>query len=188
MITIVPYNPAWPQWFETLAKNIRQVLPEALAIHHIGSTSVPGLDAKNIIDIQVTVSALDERIVPLFKAIGFEFKPNICNDHRPPGRTDIPEQELTKLLFAKHTDPKAHLHVRVQGHFNQQYPLLCRDYLRSHPYAAQAYAEVKRQLAKHFPNDVEAYYDVKDPVFDIIMEGAYSWARNNTWSTPQSDG
>lgn len=180
MITIVPYNPLWPQRFQEFALPIQEALEDkAIAIHHIGSTSVPGLAAKDIIDMQLTVAELDRGLIPVVESLGYSYRH--YSDHRPPGRDDIPDAELEKLYFRKRTEPDANLHVRVQGSFNQQYPLLCRDYLRTHPYAASAYAEVKRQLAKHFPNDMEAYYDVKDPVFDIIMEGAYAWAEQTGW-------
>ncbi len=188
MITIVPYNPDWPTQFRLISHPIRETLGNnALAIHHIGSTSVPGLAAKDIIDIQITVAALDKTIVPQLEAIGFKWLSQIPRDHRPPGRDDIPEEELSKLVFTRQEEPWCNLHVRVAGAFNQQYPLLCREYLRSHPYAAAAYAEVKRQLAKYFPDDIGAYYDVKDPVFDLIMEGAYAWAKQTNWQAPATD-
>ena len=64
---------------------------------------------------------------------------------------------------------------------------LCRDFLRSHPVAAQAYAQVKQQLALRFPDDEDAYYDIKDPVFDIIVEGAEEWALRTNWIQPPGD-
>jgi len=120
------------------------------------------------------------------ESLGYLYKD--YSDHRPPGRDDIPEVELTKFYFNKRTLPHANVHVRVQGQFNQWYPLLCRDYLRAHPYAASAYAELKRQLAKHFPNDMATYCDIKDPVFDIMMEGAYAWAERMGWRAEEASG
>jgi len=81
----------------------------------------------------------------------------------------------------------ANVHVREKGRFNQRYPLLCRDYLREHPSAAAAYGAIKQQLARHFPNNADAYYDVKDSVFDLLMAGAVDWARSTKWSHPPSD-
>jgi len=66
-------------------------------------------------------------------------------------------------------------------------PLLCRDYLRTHKMAAAAYGEIKQQLAKHFPNDPDAYYAIKDPTFDILMAGATEWATATNWREPVSD-
>jgi GrpB-like predicted nucleotidyltransferase (UPF0157 family) len=79
-----------------------------------------------------------------------------------------------------------HLHVRVAGHPNQRYPILFRDYLRAHPAAALAYAQVKMALAKYHAGDVGAYYDVKDPVCDIIMAGAEDWAVTTHWEEGSS--
>ena len=70
---------------------------------------------------------------------------------------------------------------------NQRYALLCRDYLRSQPRAADAYGEIKAQLAGYFPNDADAYYAIKDPVFDVLMAGAEVWAATTHWREPPSD-
>lgn len=102
------------------------------------------------------------------------------------GRNDLLTAELAKSFYHKN-EPRVNLHIREQGRLNQRYPLLCRDYLRSHPLAAKAYEEIKKQLAHHFPNNAEAYYDIKDPVFDIIMAGAEDWATSTSWELPGPD-
>jgi len=166
MIQIVPYRPVWPDEFREFGGRLRSVVGErALAIHHIGSTSVPNLCAKDIIDIQVTVRSLDPAILDDLLTAGY-VRPRLAEDHCPPGMT-LPDEELAKMI-AGVPDRRIHIHIRVEGRFNQRYPLLCRDYLRTHNSAADAYGRVKEQLARYFPEDVEAYYDVKDPVFDII--------------------
>ena len=99
---------------------------------------------------------------------------------------ELPARELEKRAFG-YAGRRVHLHVREAGRFNQRYPLLCRDYLRAHPLAASAYGEIKRQLARRFPNDVEAYYDVKDPVFDVLMAGAEEWVARVGWQPPPTD-
>lgn len=177
------YKPSWPLEFARIGSSIRAALGDrALAIHHIGSTAVPGLDAKDVIDVQVTVSGLDDgNLRPALEGIGLVWYDKIARDHTPPGMT-LPDAELEKRYakapeFARAT----HVHVRVEGRFNQRYALLCRDYLRSHAGAARAYAEIKRQLARYFPNDPQAYYDIKDPVFDAIMAGAEDWASVTNW-------
>lgn len=81
--------------------------------------------------------------------------------------------ELEKRFFNEPPDERrANIHVRAHGRFNQRYVLLCRDYLRSRPLAARAYGEMKRALGRIVAGDAEAYYDVKDPVFDVLMAGA----------------
>ncbi len=185
MIEIVPYRLEWPGEFLALAQSLRQAFGEkALAIHHIGSTSVPGLDAKDIMDLQVTLASLEPSVDDDLARAGFGNAP-LRIDHCPPGRT-LPPSELEKR-FTNSQGRAANLHLRVRGRFNQRYPLLCRDYLRSHPFAAAAYAEIKRQLAQRFPDDAESYYAIKDPVFDVLMEGAEAWAKATQWSEPASD-
>jgi GrpB-like predicted nucleotidyltransferase (UPF0157 family) len=185
MIEIVDYRPAWPAEFAALGGRLRRHVGEAaLAIHHIGSTAVPALAAKDVIDIQVTTADLSALPIAAIEAAGFKLR-DIRTDHLPPGMSLLPEQ-LEKRFFAG-VDRSANLHVRARGRFNQRYPLICRDYLRTHPIAASAYAEIKRQLARRFPTDVDAYYDIKDPVFDVIMAGAGEWAERTSWQEPVSD-
>lgn len=184
MIEIVPYGPAWARRFQKTGVALRKALGErALAIHHIGSTSVPGLAAKDVIDVQVTVADFDLSYRPFLEDLGLTFRGDIRADHLPPGTVLAPE-ELEKRYF---TGDSLHVHIRVADRFNQRYALLCRDYLRTHPGAASAYAEIKRQLARYFPNDVEAYYAVKDPVFDVIMAGAEDWAEMSDWQQAPTD-
>jgi len=186
-IEIVNYREIWPSHFELQKKKISEVLGnQLLGIHHIGSTSVPGLSAKDIVDIQITVPALTADIEASLNSIGYRRLPYITGDHRPAGQDHIPDVELSKWFF-KGDHPAVNLHVRLPGHFNQRYPLLCRDYLRAQPHAAKAYEEIKRQLARYFPDDIDAYYDVKDPVFDIIMNGAERWAELVNWKPESTD-
>ena len=77
--------------------------------------------------------------------------------------------------------------MRMAGHANQRYALLFRDYLRAHPMAAEAYAQVKTALAKRDNADEDFYYDVKDPVCDIIMAGAEEWAARTVWTLGPTD-
>ncbi len=186
MIRIIRYKTAWPAEFTAIGAEVRVALGNtALAVHHIGSTSVPGLAAKDVIDIQVTVADLDVPLKRPLENAGFTFRDDIRRDHLPPGMTLAPG-ELEKLYFQRSERP-IHLHIRAVGRFNQRYALLCRDFLRSQPLARDAYAEVKAQLARYFPDDAEAYYDIKDPVFDVLMAGAFAWADFTDWQLPPSD-
>lgn len=185
MIEIVPYRPGWPGAFAALGARLREAVgPRVLAIHHIGSTSVPGLAAKDVLDVQLTVADLGVDLAPALAPLGFEPRPHLT-DHRPPGLALAPA-ELEKRVF-KLLAPEANLHVRVAGRFNQRYALLFRDWLRATPMAADAYAEIKRQLARRFPTDLDAYYDIKDPVCDALMAGALGWADATGWAPGPSD-
>lgn len=183
-IEIAPYSDAWPKEFERLARRLRTILGDrALRIDHIGSTSVQGLAAKDRIDIQVTVASLDDAN-PL-GAAGYEDF-DICEDHRPPGAGG-PDEDWAKRFFnTPDTERTANIHVRVDGRANQRYALLFRDYLRSHPAAADAYAELKRRLAAELRN-ATLYPDVKDPACDLIIFAAEDWARAIGWEPGPSD-
>lgn len=185
-IEIVDYKTAWPDEFRAFAAKLKELLmDDAVAIHHIGSTSVPDLAAKNIIDMQITVRDFELGFKSDLEAMGLVFRDDINRDHMPPGM-EIEASQLEKRYFKNHQRPM-NIHVRIEDRWNQRYPLLCRDYLRSHPMAANAYEEIKKQLARYFPNNVDAYYDIKDPVFDVIMSGAFDWAELTNWQVPESD-
>jgi GrpB-like predicted nucleotidyltransferase (UPF0157 family) len=182
LIEIVPAQPSWRTDFETLKIAILRAAPAGSRVHHIGSTAVPGLAAKDIIDIQLTVEKLDSVNDGALATEGFERIRGLA-DHCPPG---IDETELKKRFYESRGRP-ANPHVREGGRFNQRYALLCRDYLRTHPVAAGAYLLIKERLASRAPSDEDAYYEIKDPVFDIIMAGASEWAARTAWSEPPPD-
>lgn len=184
MIEIVAAREDWPDEFARLKPILRRACPQLLAIHHIGSTAVPNLAAKDVIDIQVTVDDLASVDIEAFEREGFAARPGLV-DHCPPG-LDLPPQELTKHFFKRTVRP-ANVHVREQGRFNQRYALLFRDYLRAHPGAASAYGLIKQRLVAFFPDNADAYYDIKDPVCDLIMATANEWALYVDWSEPTSD-
>jgi GrpB-like predicted nucleotidyltransferase (UPF0157 family) len=188
MISIVSYRPEWPEEFKVIGSHMREALGDlAVRIDHIGSTSVPGLDAKDIIDVQITVHDLDHPIERALKRIGYNRLEGIWRDHVPPGAPET-ETEWTKWMFRPSEGQRlANVHVRIAGRLNQRYPLLFRDYLRTHPPMSEAYARVKRALATYHADNVEAYYDVKDPVCDIIMGGAEEWAAAVNWQPGPSD-
>ena len=82
---------------------------------------------------------------------------------------------------------RTHVHIRASGLPNRRYPLLFRDYLRANRAAAEAYAQIKRALAAQHSDNVDAYYDVKDPVMDLIIQAAELWAERNSWRPPETD-
>ena len=182
MIEIHSYNPRWPAEFERIRAHLAQTLgPLALRIDHIGSTSVPGLGAKDIIDVQITVAALVDDLKTRLTDVGYQLRRH-TSDHLPDGEDPNPTL-WKKLLFAEPEGQRyANIHVRIVGNPNQRYPLLFRDYLRAHPKSALTVERIKRELAKHFPNDIEAYYDIKDPVYDLIWDAAQDWARMTGWA------
>jgi GrpB-like predicted nucleotidyltransferase (UPF0157 family) len=177
-IAIVDYDPTWPEQFQRLAAGLRRRLGDAaVSIDHIGSTSVPGLAAKDVIDLQVTVASLADadRLAPAFQQAGYAPTP-YRQDHRPAGDTSDPGLWEKRLWQSPPgARRRVHVHVRVAGWPNQRYALLFRDYLRAHPRAAAAYARLKRLLVAQLGDDPEAYTDVKDPACDLIMVAAEAW-------------
>ncbi|GCF09990.1 GrpB family protein [Dictyobacter arantiisoli] len=184
MITIVPYHADWPAEFDAVARPLRAVLGDlAVRIDHIGSTSVPGLAAKDIIDVQVTVRDFSStpHLVAALGSLDYTFVPEITRDHLPP-LYQGPETDWEKRYFRPPTSQRpTHLHIRALERPNQRYPILFRDYLRVHPVASAAYALIKTNLARRHPEDIEFYYDIKDPLCDIVIDAAEDWARNTGW-------
>ena len=187
MVEIFPYKSSWPSDFRAIAAQLRQGLAElALRIDHIGSTSVPGLAAKDIIDIQITVKALDQGVLSAMTALGYTRPERIWRDHCPPGFEDQ-ETQWEKWLFWEPPDQRpTNTHVRILGRANQRYPLLFRDYLRTHLATANAYAELKRRLAANLA-DPRTYPEVKDRAVDLIYWAAEEWAAANHWQPGPSD-
>ena len=185
-LVISDYDPAWPDQFCEIAGSLRRVLGgEALRIDHIGSTAVPGLAAKALIDVQVTLRDLvdadrwDNELLP-----GLVRRDEITSDHVPSGASSDP-QEWAKRYWSDRGG--IHVHVRAEGHLNQRYALLFRDYLRADAVAAGAYGELKRALAQAAPDDWDAYYAVKDPACDLIVTAAEHWAARTAWVLPPAD-
>ena len=181
MIIIHDYNPTWPQEFEVIQSSLLEVLGSlAVRIDHIGSTAVPGLGAKDVIDVQVTVNALAPEVKQRLIMAGYEYWEAITHDHVPLGEDDDPRLWV-KLLFNQPPGRRrANVHVRIDGNPNQRYPLLFRDYLRAHPNSARSIELIKREIVKRHADDLDAYYDIKDPVYDI-----YVWKDGKSSATPK---
>ena len=172
LIVIEEYNPNWPAEFETIKAHLQQTLGDlAVQIDHIGSTSVPGLGAKNIIDIQITVHELVDEIANKMQAAGYVLKPHL-SDHVPRGEDPNPDLWRKRVFCERPGDRRTNIHVRVLGNPNQKYALTFRDYLRAHPGSVKTLQLIKEQLARYHGDDLDAYYDIKDPVYDLIWDAA----------------
>ena len=176
-VVIATYDPSWPGLFSDLAASLRQALGEtALRIDHIGSTSVPGLDAKPVIDLQISVASFDPLNVfriPI-EGIGFVF------------RADNPD--LTKRYFRERPGARrTHIHVRRAGSWAEQLVLLFRDYMRNHEEDAGRYAHLKRRLAQQYGGDRYGYTDAKAPFIWEIMTKANVWSQEIGWEPGPTD-
>ena len=185
-LVITDYDPRWPHRFVKVASDLRErVGDDALRIDHIGSTSVPGLAAKDLIDVQITVTRLGVADLWPDELLPGLVRRDVAGDHVPAALPGEPG-DWEKRYWSR--PGEIHVHVRADGRPNQRYPLLFRDYLRDDALAARSYAAVKRALVAIAPDDWDAYYDVKDPACDLILAGAEHWAVRTAWVPPPSDG
>ncbi|BDD87743.1 GrpB family protein [Desulfofustis limnaeus] len=169
-IAIVDYDPRWSQLFEEEKRHLLSCLPadQVVRIEHFGSTAVPGLAAKPIVDMLVEVKNLAvarRRIVPILEAQGYDY-------FWRPSFGDI--QSPYYAWFIKRDDQGRrthHIHM-IEKHFSQWDGLLFRDYLIDHPDVARDYEELKRRLSRAYPADRAAYTIAKGEFVRRVTEAA----------------
>ena len=178
-LKIVDPDPTWPAQADRLIARIRHALGGDAEVTHIGSTAVPGLPAKDVIDLMLSVRTLadaDARAEAL-AAAGFPRRPGewVDNARGMPGET-WPKR------FHGTADPgrPANLHVRVAGSPGWRFALLMRDHLRAVPEARDAYATAKAQWARQL-SDRFQYGEAKEPWFDAEARAADDWAEATGW-------
>lgn len=158
-VSIVPYDPGWPGMFADERNHLLSCLPQEMIgrIEHFGSTAIPGLAAKPIVDMLVEVSSLEEtksRIVPVLEAQNYDYF------WRPTRGDDVPP---FYAWFIKRDAAGArthHIHM-MEKDFEQWERLLFRDYLVEHPEVAKEYEALKLRLAEDHSNDRVAYTEGK---------------------------
>lgn len=171
-VEVVPYNPSWAALFEKESELIMSLFkPEHLTLHHIGSTSVPNLSAKPIIDILGEVDRLElfDELTPKLDEMNYMAK----GENGMKGRRYF--YKVTERGSANRT---VHLHVFQKGNPEIKRHLLFRDYLRSHPAAVQKYAAIKEKAARLYPEDIDSYMAMKDPVIKNLEAEAIEWGNN----------
>lgn len=178
-VELVPYDPTWPAQFERLSRRLQHVVG-GLWIDHIGSTAVPGLAAKDVIDMQVTVDSLEraQGLEPALQKAGFPAVPGVHGD-RPKDVDPDPAHWAKRLHGSADPGRAANIHLRVAGSPGWRYALLFRDWLRSVPAEAAAYEAGKRRLAAHRARS--DYAEAKEPWFDRALPRAEQWARGTGW-------
>ena len=157
-IVIADYNPIWPHWFESAAFRIREALGDkVLQLDHVGSTSVRGLPAKPLIDINLVVADTtgEDAYVPPLEAIGYKLR--------------IREPDWYEHRLLRGYDPPVNLHVFNPGCEEVDQMLLLRDWLRTHTDDRELYARTKRELAAQSWEHTQHYADSKDAVVAEIM-------------------
>ncbi len=161
-VIVADYDPAWPRLFEELRDRVVAALGDlVVAVEHVGSTAVPGLPAKPIVDLDVVIATAADlpAAIERLATLGYV--------HR--GDLGIPGREA----FSRPSDtPPHHLYVCARDSTELRRHLLFRDYLRTHPEDARAYGALKRQLATRFRDDREAYTEAKSAFVAEILRRA----------------
>jgi dephospho-CoA kinase len=180
---LVDPDPEWPAVARRLRARVAAAVGErGRGVAHIGSTSVPGLPAKNVIDLQLGVASLADADAArdALQDAGFPWRPDITHDNpKPPG------SPVWLKRFHSSADPgrAVNLHIREVGSPGWRYALLFRDWLRADAAARAEYLSVKRTAAERCAGDPDAarYVEVKEPWFDSAWELAETWAATSAW-------
>nr|WP_148929691.1 GrpB family protein [Paenibacillus methanolicus] len=164
-VEVSPPDANWPARYREEAEKLRRVLgPELAAIHHIGSTSIPGMHAKPIIDVLVEVRDIEavDAYNDQMRRLGYQ----------PKGENGIPLRRYFNKGGARRTH---HVHVFQAGSEHVIRHLAFRDYLTAHPDDAKRYADLKIELARQFPSDMHAYIEGKDALAKELEAKALDW-------------
>ena len=162
-VRLAPYTPKWRRLFEEEKARLQAAIgPYVLDIQHVGSTSIPGMIAKPIIDIGVSVTSFEGARVCIqpVEQLGYEYR----------GEFGIP----LRHYFVKGDPRTHHLHMHELGSPDWENQVLFRDYLIQHPDLAEEYAALKMDLAQRYPTDREAYLEAKAPFIQRVMGMARS--------------
>ncbi|WP_179134058.1 GrpB family protein [Halobacillus massiliensis] len=164
-VKIVPYSLHWPAMFNAEAVRVKSIFGKEMAgIHHIGSTSIPSIHAKPVIDILVEVNDIRkvDRYNSEMQMLGYEAK----GEHGIAGRR----------FFKKGGNSRTHhIHVFESGSREAARHLAFRDYMRAHPEEALTYSQLKQRLAEKHPFDIDSYIEGKDAYIKEIEQKGLEW-------------
>ena len=172
IIKIADYDPQWPVTFAALKQVIETTVGDSLlSVEHVGSTLVPGLAAKPIVDLDVVIESnavLPDIIQPLAR-LGYNHR----GDLGIPGREafgredhDVPRDGTGR------TWPHHYLYVCAQDCVELKRHLVFRDYLRQNPHEASSYESLKRRLAQQYPSDIDSYIEGKTAFIEGVLQRA----------------
>ena len=163
LIEIVPYSPEWPDLFALEAGRIRAACANAVrVVEHIGSTAIPGMPAKPILDIMPGLGLFQDglKTIEPLKQLGYEYA----------GENGIPGRYYFRLLYEGRS--VVHVHMFEIGTQNWHRHLIFRDHLRANPAVAVQYAELKQELAVRYRNDRQAYTNGKSEFIHSVLQKA----------------
>ncbi|WP_442594694.1 GrpB family protein [Neobacillus sp. D3-1R] len=172
-VEVIPYQVEWLERFQIEKSLLLKLFPQhEIVIHHIGSTSVPGLAAKPIIDLLIesdSLSIFDQKAQELEGKLGYEAR----------GENGIPGRRYF-VRFSPQGERLVHLHGFQKGHSDIERHLIFRDYLRLHPVQADLYGKIKLEAAEKFPLDVESYISYKNFIVKELEQKALEWKKGQT--------
>ena len=163
VVELKPYNPKWKELYVQESKIISSQISDFLVdIQHIGSTAIPGIMAKPIIDIAVAINSLENigKIIEPLREIGFIYR----------GEQGIPDRHL--FIKGGEEFRTHHMHVMHNSHYEWKKHILFRDYLINHPEEVKKYSELKKRLEKQFKEDRESYTESKSEFIEGILKKA----------------
>ncbi|WP_199247897.1 GrpB family protein [[Phormidium] sp. ETS-05] len=166
-VAVVPHDPQWADAFAVESQQIADALGEnVVAIHHIGSTAIPMIYAKPIIDLLVEVKDINQvnQQNSTLESLGYE----VMGEFGIPGRRYFRKNNPAGMRTH-------HVHIFEVGSPQVERHLNFRDYMIAHPEAAQKYSDLKQELGQKYPNDIEKYMDGKDGFIQEIDQKAARW-------------
>lgn len=176
-----PYRQEWAAEGEALAHSLLVATSQVLAVEHIGSTAVPGLAAKDCLDMMLVVQDLDTAGVESeLERIGYRRRAEPWNNVEPAAGKNWP-----KMTFAPPVGGRAqNIHVRTADSATARVALLFRDHLREHPQRTAWWAALKVQVAR-VTDDLDGYGQIKHPAWCLLMDLAEMWAEDTGWRPPR---
>jgi len=162
-VRLVPYTAEWQRIFEDEKALLQSAIGQyVLDIQHVGSTAIPGMAAKPIIDIAIVVTSFEEAkaLIQPVEQLGYEYR----------GEFGIPRRHY----FVKGDPRTHHIHMNEIDSRDWENQVLFRDYLIQHPPSAEEYAALKVKLAQRYPTDREAYLEGKAPFIERVLRAARS--------------
>jgi len=166
-VIVVQHDPRWGQAFVTASREVTGAMGENLvAIHHIGSTAIPGIWAKPVIDMLAVVADIGavDSCGAAMESLGYEV---------------MGEFGIAGRRYFRRNDEKGvrthQVHAFASGSHDVERHLAFRDFMRAHPDIAREYGELKRGLAERFPDDIESYMDGKDGFIKEMQARAMVW-------------
>ena len=166
-VEVVPHNPQWKQEFNSESQKIQKILADnVVIIHHIGSTAIPNIYAKPVIDFLIEVKNINliSQQTPAMEKLGYEAMGEFGLVGRRYFRKENPSGIRTH-----------HVHIYQINSPEIKRHLAFRDYMLAHTQDAEQYSQLKQELARKYPNDIESYMDGKDEFVKRMEKKAIQW-------------